>query len=273
MHAPRRPSRSPSLTAADARCKGHACAVAGYSGCVNRCSNRAQAARGTQARPGELREEPRALNARTRLSTRGRSCAWQATAAGAAHLSRGQDTPCCLAQAACARPGPHLRCAARLRATLLGARSARGCVPPLAGPVRRARLALPQRSIALPTDVAVLRQHVPPAKRPLKCALLQCALDVPLEATPWSSHCAVQHLRGTPSIYYSAHCEAQHFRDTGSGHLRAHFSSAALESHLQAPRQCPRFKCATQVPPRVRQVRATRCSLQVPLPLSLYWSS
>jgi hypothetical protein len=140
----------------------------------------------------------------------------------------------------------------------------------LAGPVRRARLALPQRSIALPADVAVLRQHVPPAKRPLKCALLQCALDVPLEATPWSSHCAVQHLRGTPSIRYSAHCEAQHFRDTGSGHLRAHFSSAALESHLQAPLQCPRFKCATQVPPRVRQVRATRCSLQVPLPLSLY---
>ena len=167
-------------------------------------------------------------------------------------LARGRARTCA-AQRGCVR-------------RLLGARSARGCVPPLAGPVRRARLALPQRSIALPADVAVLRQHVPPAKRPLKCALLQCALDVPLEATPWSSHCAVQHLRGTPSIRYSAHCEAQHFRDTGSGHLRAHFSSAALESHLQAPLQCPRFKCATQVPPRVRQVRATRCSLQVPLP-------
>jgi hypothetical protein len=190
-HTSRRPSGSQASAAAGARCKRHACAVAERGGLVNRSSNRAQDSSGRQARPGELRVAPRALSARTRPSARGRSCAWPAAAAGAAHLLRGQDSPRRRAHAACARQDPHLRRAARLRATVArSAERARVCPSTGGGPrlahASCAPSALPQRSLALPsssahptrqeaTEVRTSAVHTRRAtwSTPLECALAQ----------------------------------------------------------------------------------------------------
>ena len=51
-------------------------------------------------------------------------------------------------------------------------------------------------SLALTRSLLRVWQARPPVKRPLECALEQCALGVPLKAPYYNTHCSTLHWLG-----------------------------------------------------------------------------